>query len=65
VPQVAPILGEPPSWIIKGIGTINGDRAVAVERTYINAWFDRYLRHQDSHLLTGPSPCFPEVRFAR
>jgi hypothetical protein len=47
------------------IGTINGDRAVTVERTYINAWFDKYLRHHDSHLLTGPSPRFPEVRFAR
>jgi hypothetical protein len=64
VPQVAPILGEPPSWVIKGIGTINGLRAVAVERAYIDAYFDRYLRDQDSHLLTGPSPCYSEVRFA-
>jgi dienelactone hydrolase len=64
VPQVAPILGEPPSWVINAIGTINGQRAITVERTYINAWFDRYLRRHDSHLLTGPSPRFPEVRFA-
>jgi dienelactone hydrolase len=64
VPQVAPILGEPPSWVIEGIGTINGLRAVTVERAYINAWFDRYLCHHDSRLLTGPSPRFPEVRFA-
>jgi hypothetical protein len=64
VPQVAPILGEPPSWVINAIGTINGQRAITVERTFINAWFDRYLRHHDSHLLTGPSPRFPEVRFA-
>jgi predicted dienelactone hydrolase len=63
VPQVAPILGEPPSWVIEGIGTINGLRAVTVERTYIGAYFGRYLRHHDSSLLSGPSPCYPEVRF--
>ena len=65
VPQVAPILGEPQSWVIAGIGSINGDRAVTVERAYLNAWFDRYLRHHDSPLLTGPSPRYPEIRFTR
>ena len=64
VPQAAPILHEPPSWVVEGIGTINGPRAVTVERAYLNAWFDTYLRRQSSHLLTGPSPSFPEVRFA-
>jgi predicted dienelactone hydrolase len=64
VPQVAPILGEPPSWVIEGIGTINGPRAVTVERAYLGAYFDTYLRHRDSSLLTGPSPCYPEVVFA-
>ena len=63
--QAAPILHKPPSWVIEGIGTINGQRAVAVERTYIGAYFDRYLRHRDSPLLTGPSPSYPEVRFTR
>jgi dienelactone hydrolase len=62
--QVAPILGEPPSWVIEGIGTINGLRAVAVERAYIAAWFDAFLRHQPSRLLGGPSPRYPEVQFA-
>jgi ABC-type lipoprotein export system ATPase subunit/predicted dienelactone hydrolase len=65
VPQVAPILGKPHSWVIQGIGTINGDRAVAVERAYLDAWFDTYLRHRGSPLLTGPSPRYPEVRFTR
>jgi hypothetical protein len=65
VPQVAPILGEPPSWVIQGIGTINGLRAIAVERAYIGAWFDRYLRGHDSGLLNGPSPRYPEVVFTR
>jgi len=64
VPQVAPILGKPPSWVIEGIGTINGQRAVTVERTYISAWFDTYLRHRRVPLLAGPSPRYPEVVFA-
>ena len=64
LPQVAPILGKPPSWVVEGIGTINGLRAVAIERAYIGAYFDLYLRHRDSHLLTGPSAHYPEVVFA-
>jgi predicted dienelactone hydrolase len=65
VPQAAPILGEPPSWVTELIGTINGLRAVTVERTYIRAWFDTYLGHHYSRLLAGPSPLFPEVQFVR
>jgi dienelactone hydrolase len=65
VPQAARILGEPPSWVTKLIGTINGPRAVTVERTYIRAWFDTYLGRHDSRLLAGPSPLFPEVEFVR
>ena len=64
VPQVALIIGEPKSWVIEEIGTINGPRAVTVQRAYIGAYFDRYLRHRDSPLLAGPSPRYPEVRFA-
>jgi hypothetical protein len=65
VPQAALVLGEPPSWVTGLIGTINGPRAVTVERTYIRAWFDKYLGHHDSRLLAGPSPLFPEVQFVR
>ena len=46
------------------IGTINGPRAVTVERAYLNAWFDTYLRRRSSPLLIGPSPRYPEVVFA-
>jgi predicted dienelactone hydrolase len=64
VPQAAPLLGLSPDRVSALIGTINGQRAVAVQRIYLNAYFDRYLRHHDSSLLTGPSPCYPEIRFA-
>ena len=47
----------------RGIGTINGERAVAVQRAYLGAYFDTYLRHHASSLLTGTSPRYPEVRF--
>jgi hypothetical protein len=39
-------------------------RAVAVERAYVVAWFDTYLRHRFSLLLAGPSSRYPEVVFA-
>jgi dienelactone hydrolase len=64
VPQAACILGEPQKWVNDFVGTI-GERAVAVERAYLAAWFDRYLRHHPSDLLTGPSARYPEVVFAR
>ena len=63
VPQVAPLIGMPQSWVVEEIGTIDGPRAVVVERTYIGAWFDMYLRHRRSDLLTGPSASYPEIRF--
>jgi len=63
-PQAAPIPGLSPARVIAGAGTISGQRAVTAERTYVSAWLDTYLRHHNSHLLTGPSPRYPEVMFA-
>ncbi len=65
VPQVDRILHRPRSAVVQGVGAINGDRAIAIQRTYIRAWFDTYLRRQDSPLLTGPSPRYPEIEFTR
>jgi platelet-activating factor acetylhydrolase isoform II len=42
---------------------IEPDRAVAVERAYIRAFFDLWLRNRDRHLLNGPSVQFPEIVF--
>lgn len=37
--------------------------AVNDERAYIRAFFDKYLRNRDNHLLNGPSPRFPDISF--
>ncbi|MEU8619125.1 alpha/beta hydrolase [Streptomyces sp. NPDC048623] len=43
--------------------TIPADRALAVTRAYVGAFFDERLRDRPQPLLTGPSPLHPEVRF--
>jgi hypothetical protein len=63
--QVAPLLDIPPEQVIAAYGTINGQRAVAVVRAYLNAYFGTYLRHHGNRLLSGPSTRFPEVQFVR
>jgi hypothetical protein len=42
---------------------ISPKTAVTDERAYIGAFFGKYLRHHDSHLLDGPSPRFPDISF--
>ena len=64
-PQAASALGLTTSQLAQLVGTISGDRAVAVESTYVRAFFDRWLRHHDSCLLAGPSPRYPEIKFIR
>ena len=52
----------PPS-LAENFRVIDQDRAVAVERAYISAFFDRWLRDRDTQLLGGPAPQFPEIIF--
>ena len=65
LPQAAPILGIPPEKVTAVVGPIGGLRASAVLRPYVNAYFDRYLRHRHSALLDGPSARYPEVQFIK
>ncbi|WP_370416301.1 alpha/beta hydrolase family protein [Streptomyces fradiae] len=44
-------------------GDIPADRALAVTRAYVTAFFDRQLRGLPQPLLAGPSPLHPEVHF--
>jgi hypothetical protein len=43
------------------VGTIDSEHAIALNRAYIRAFFDRTLKGVDNHLLDGPSAEYPEV----
>ncbi|HYN96138.1 MAG TPA: hydrolase, partial [Pilimelia sp.] len=58
-----PQAGLPPAELEPMLGTIDGQRSVAVQRAYVQAFFDRYLRHGGGRLLAAPSPRYPEMRF--
>jgi predicted dienelactone hydrolase len=63
ISEAGPALGLSSDAIQGAIGTIDPDTAVTDERVYIRAFFDKYLRDRDSHLLDGPSPRFPDIQF--
>jgi hypothetical protein len=63
LPQAAAILDLSPEQVAAVVGTIDAQRAVTVLRAYVNAFFDRYLRHRRGPLLDGPSARYPEIRF--
>jgi dienelactone hydrolase len=63
VPQLARPLRLSRATVAMNIGTIAPRRAVAADRAYLVAFFDRWLRGRDDHgLLERPSPRYPEVR---
>jgi hypothetical protein len=49
---------------MSGVGSIEGQRTVEIVRAYIVAFFDKYLKDQDSGLLDGPSEAYPEVEIS-
>jgi predicted dienelactone hydrolase len=61
--DLAPALGVPAGRVQEDLGTISPKTAVTDERAYIEAFFGKYLRHHDNHLLDGPSPRFPDISF--
>jgi predicted dienelactone hydrolase len=63
VPELAPALGLTPDQVAAAVGTIDPKTAVTDERAYIGAFFGKYLRNRDNHLLDGPSPRFPDISF--
>jgi len=46
-------------------GPLNGDRVLEIINAYSLAFFDQYLRGENSDLLKGPSNEFPEVEFSQ
>lgn len=66
IPQIARRLGLPRKDVTELVGTVRPVRAVAAQRAYVSAFFDRWLRgRDDGGLLDGPSGRYPEVRFVR
>jgi predicted dienelactone hydrolase len=62
-PELASALGETTAEVEADTGTISPRTAVTDERAYIEAFFGKYLRHHDNHLLDSPSPRFPDISF--
>ncbi|MGW4891945.1 alpha/beta hydrolase family protein [Kitasatospora sp. NPDC004240] len=46
-------------------GTVSGERATGITRSYVGAFLDEQLRGIPGPLFDGPSPAFPEVGFVR
>jgi predicted dienelactone hydrolase len=65
LPQAARVLGISPTQLRQEVGTIDPNRAISIQRTYLAAFFDQELRHQHSTLLEGPSARYPEISFVR
>ncbi|MGG2465888.1 alpha/beta hydrolase family protein [Streptomyces sp. RGM 3693] len=63
IPQIGRQLGLPHKDVTEMIGAVRPERAIAAERAYVTAFFDRWLRGGDGALLDGPSARYPEVRF--
>ncbi|MET7421162.1 acetylhydrolase [Dactylosporangium sp. NPDC005555] len=62
IPQLAAAIGMSDEELAGWVGTFPIPRAVRIQQAYPLAFFDLHLRHR-GHLLDGPSPAFPEVRF--
>lgn len=45
------------------LGPIDGERALAIQRTYVTAWLDFALRGRHNPVLAGESREFPEIDF--
>jgi predicted dienelactone hydrolase len=54
---VVPGLGDP-------LATIDGVRAVTVINAYVSTFFDTYLKQQQTDLLNGDSPRYPDVELS-
>ncbi|MDQ2714225.1 MAG: hypothetical protein M3Z08_04890 [Chloroflexota bacterium] len=55
------LLGPVVPGMQDNLATIDGVRAVYVIDTYVSAFFDKFLKHVQTHLLNGNSPAYPEV----
>ncbi|MFE5581193.1 alpha/beta hydrolase family protein [Kitasatospora sp. NPDC056531] len=63
IPQAGKLLGMSEQQIQQQVGTLDPGRGMLIQQAYPLAFFDQHLRHRRGHLLDGPSPRFPEVKF--
>lgn len=59
----APELNTSPAVRQNQFGTLDPERAVTIERTYLLAFFTQSLDHHHQRLLDRPSSRYPEVIF--
>ncbi|MGC0415859.1 alpha/beta hydrolase family protein [Embleya sp. AB8] len=55
----------PPERLDQQLGTIDGTRAIRIQRAYVTAFFELQLRNRGTTLFNGPSTCYPEMRPTR
>ncbi|MGH8878265.1 MAG: lipase [Stackebrandtia sp.] len=65
LPDAGHALDLPDDEFAHLIGNIEPRASIAAQRAYARAFFDCHLRGRDGELLDGPSPRYPQVRFAR
>jgi predicted dienelactone hydrolase len=61
----APELDTPPATRQNQFGTLDPERAVTIEQTYLLAFFNQSLDHHHQRLLDRPSTRYPEMVFER
>jgi predicted dienelactone hydrolase len=64
-PQAAVEIGLTPEQLAEMVGTLDPQRSITVQRSYLRAFFDQHLRHRDGRLLRAPHPGYPEIEFVR
>ena len=64
-PQAASTIGLPDDVLAELVGTLDPERSLTIQRTYLRAFFDEHLRHESGRLLRAPSPRYPEIQFVR
>ncbi|MFJ2203388.1 hypothetical protein [Streptomyces violaceusniger] len=65
VPALDGRLDTPAQRREQHIGTVDPTRSTAAQRAYLTAFFHQHLRGRPQHLLDGPSPSHPDVRFVQ
>ncbi|WP_328474571.1 hydrolase [Actinoplanes sp. NBC_00393] len=64
-PQAATEIGLTPQQLAELVGTLDPQRSIGIQRTYLRAFFDQHLRCRGGRLLAVSDPRYPEIDFIR